>query len=476
MTTIFLPGNQSECGVVAETSFGAIVGDATSGFPVDGLDFVMLNAEGVTLQAKHAARDYQDKNGLTRLGRIALAQLATWALSMHLRPGPTQGTAMDGAVFLTKGGFSAGTNRADAAAGVPTTTTFDVADGTKLSVGQILQINHSTDGVIYRQIIGIATNTVTVRPAMASAPTATDVVNNGLPYLLNGTMADAPDSVQIAAWKRDGYQGALAFGAFVKSGTITFGANEPAVIKLEGEAQRVVSGGLMKLNGAINNSVTTLTLDDSSGLDEGLVVKIDTEAILLGTRSGETFTGCTRGWGSTAAASHNDDADVMVYQPTVSYQSQAPIAPKDCHAYIWQGDGNAPYEISISQGTFQWTTGAEAIGPFAGSAYTAGRYQTSKREASITLNGYLVVGDGTNTQNTQKFLGISKEGGDVGCLIVIGAGVAAGGGVFAIVAPTCKVFETPDVADSGDAQIPLSLKLEVLGTTLMNDEFAFGAL
>lgn len=65
------------------------------------------------------------------------------------------------------------------------------------------------------------------------------------------------------------------------------------------------------LNGAVNNSVTSLTVDDASGLEADTgYIKVDDEIIAYGARSGNNLTSLTRGALNTTAASHADDAHV----------------------------------------------------------------------------------------------------------------------------------------------------------------------
>jgi hypothetical protein len=70
-----------------------------------------------------------------------------------------------------------------------------------------------------------------------------------------------------------------------------------------------------QLNGAINNSVTTITVDSTTGFSTPTgTLLIDSETITYTGTSGTTFTGCTRGvsgTGSGAAASHADNAAVV---------------------------------------------------------------------------------------------------------------------------------------------------------------------
>ena len=60
------------------------------------------------------------------------------------------------------------------------------------------------------------------------------------------------------------------------------------------------------LNGAVNASVTTLTLDSTAGFETAGTVTIDDEQITYTGKSSTQFTGCTRAANSTTAASHSD--------------------------------------------------------------------------------------------------------------------------------------------------------------------------
>lgn len=64
------------------------------------------------------------------------------------------------------------------------------------------------------------------------------------------------------------------------------------------------------LNGAINNSVTTITVDDASSFPSTGTLLIDSEYITYTGTTSTTFTGCTRGANGSTAESHNDDSVV----------------------------------------------------------------------------------------------------------------------------------------------------------------------
>jgi len=64
------------------------------------------------------------------------------------------------------------------------------------------------------------------------------------------------------------------------------------------------------LNGSVNDSVTTLTLDSTAGFETKGTVTVGSEQITYTGKSATQLTGCTRGANSTSAASHSDDAVV----------------------------------------------------------------------------------------------------------------------------------------------------------------------
>jgi hypothetical protein len=86
--------------------------------------------------------------------------------------------------------------------------------------------------------------------------------------------------------------------------------------------QTIFNSAEGELNGAINNSVTTITLDDASNIIDRIngpdgakdaafmtYIKIDDEIIQFTGISGNNLTGCTRGALNTIAASHDNGAN-----------------------------------------------------------------------------------------------------------------------------------------------------------------------
>ena len=77
-----------------------------------------------------------------------------------------------------------------------------------------------------------------------------------------------------------------------------------------------VPGATTTLNGAINNSVTTITLTDATSFSTSGSIRIEDEIITYTGKSSNDLTGCTRGTNGTTAASHADS--IAVRQSTVS--------------------------------------------------------------------------------------------------------------------------------------------------------------
>ena len=64
------------------------------------------------------------------------------------------------------------------------------------------------------------------------------------------------------------------------------------------------------LDGGIDASVTTVTVDSTAGFEDIGTITIETENISYTAKTATTFTGCTRGADSTSAASHLDNVTV----------------------------------------------------------------------------------------------------------------------------------------------------------------------
>ena len=67
------------------------------------------------------------------------------------------------------------------------------------------------------------------------------------------------------------------------------------------------------LDGAIDDTVTTITVTSTTGFDAAGTIQIENETITYTGTTSTTFTGCTRGANSTTAASHVDTTNVAQF-------------------------------------------------------------------------------------------------------------------------------------------------------------------
>ena len=87
------------------------------------------------------------------------------------------------------------------------------------------------------------------------------------------------------------------------------------------------------LNGSLDASTATVTVDSTDDFPEQGRIKIDDEEILYTGKTPTTFTGCTRGARSSRATTHSDNAVVNNGYKVIltDLTSQVPIALEDKH-------------------------------------------------------------------------------------------------------------------------------------------------
>jgi len=85
------------------------------------------------------------------------------------------------------------------------------------------------------------------------------------------------------------------------------------VIAARGTSVYRATGASTDLDGALNSTATTITVNSTSGFSDTGTLLIGSEQITYTGTTTTTFTGCTRGANSTTAASHADDATVQQY-------------------------------------------------------------------------------------------------------------------------------------------------------------------
>jgi hypothetical protein len=170
----------------------------------------------------------------------------------------------------------------------------------------------------------------TFRITMASAETGTGVTAGGTltmtPYVYIGPTLQTP---------------AYGFGTGLWGGVVI-----PSVSN--------------QLNGAINNSVTTITVDSTTGFPATGRIDIDTELITYTGITPTTFTGCGRGANGTTAASHLDNAIVTNATYWQDWGEESSVTTVNLDPGSWSLDNFGQILVAtIKNGkTFTWDPSA----------------------------------------------------------------------------------------------------------------------
>lgn len=470
MATGYGQGFKKKCATFAETTFGSSTATPTSSTNP-------LRVKRVSLNATTPGEAYRDNHGRTRVGDVQKAQSFQFSIETDLRPGPTLGTAPDGVEdILVNSGFDVGTNTADTvqASPSPTATTFDVAAAGNYANNELVIIDNNTDGVVVRQIkSGAGTTSLVVRPAMTTAPSTSDAVNNGISYLPNETMANTPDSFTVFSTGGDEFM-QIGTGCVADEIAIEFGGDEQVRANYSGPCRSVAFTYETQLAANVTSTgQTSITVDNGEHIYPNTFIKMSTEVMIVTAVSGNVLTVLRGQDGTSALASITSGEAVLAHEWSQTFQSDSPISSVDCNAYLWDGDTNTPIEMCITGGSVTVRNNINPIGPKVGDTVTMGAYSVGIREVEGTLEGYLEVGD--TTGRFVRMFGEAHNRTTIGLLIVCGTPTASGGDVFALCCPT-TYWENAEVDNSNDGVIPLSFNFQARGTATENDEIALAFL
>ena len=157
----------------------------------------------------------------------------------------------------------------------------------------------------------------------------------------------------------------------------------------------VSSGTITTLNGALTAAATTVVLTDATGFANGDVCHVSQEAILLANKSGNTFTGCTRGYRLTSAVPHDTAVKVYSFKPSLyrskaflykGYQGLALDSWLPAFGGIVTGEDKSPGRLAVSIKSTTWET-------YADRKRTLVRLSDDLREGSVV--GLILTGDYT---------------------------------------------------------------------------------
>jgi len=109
------------------------------------------------------------------------------------------------------------------------------------------------------------------------------------------------------------------------------------------------------LNGSLNDSATTITVDSTTGFSSTGTIYIESEQVTYTGVSSTTFTGCTRGANSTTAASHSDNVRVAQFD---SGATPTHVARTPDNNFVLYPYPNKTYEIKYEYFTKPTTLSA----------------------------------------------------------------------------------------------------------------------
>jgi len=202
----------------------------------------------------------------------------------------------------------------------------------------------------------------------------------------------------------------------------------------------ITGSAITQLNGAINDSVTTITVDATASFPASGVILIGDELITYSGKNSTQFTGCTRGASGTTAASHADN--VIVYN-AVDYFGWGESASDstDTQLRLWsQSNFGEDLLFSPRRGAlYYWSPGTGTapaistrgtlIGSFSGTADT--NSTTTLTVTGVTSGaifvGMTVAGTGITVGTTIAAFGTGTGG--VGTYTLSAAATATNTGI-----------------------------------------------
>jgi hypothetical protein len=264
--------------------------------------------------------------------------------------------------------------------GSPTLTVTDIAHGAQAG-----------DFVTYSGAVALGGN-ITATILNAEFQIASYVSSNQ--YTITASVnADASDSGNGGGAVVGAYQ--ITTGSDIYTQNIGWGAGA--------WGGAIVGTVTNQLDGSINNSVTTITVDDATAFSTPTgTLLIDSETITYTGTTGTTFTGCTRGVngvGSGAAVSHADNAAVVQSTSFIGWGQPATVGI-GVQLRLWSHSPFGEDLIFNPRGTslFYWANAA--------SASTFNRAQLLGPSATIVTKSGSVTTD-SNCPTVANFVMVS---------------------------------------------------------------------
>jgi hypothetical protein len=414
---------------------------------------------GVTTSGPAAFSFYEDKRDTsTKQGVISEKREASLALECYAYM-TTVGTAPDWWDLLLYGGWQQQTGpAATTVTGVTSTTTvIALTTAAGITVKGCAEISGELRRITAVDAAG-APNTITVTPALSSAPVATTIVSFGITAYPKDARADDQDA--LTGWAGNNRSMERFVGWVIDTLNLSMGGTGAAKITASGPARERNLLYSTALSAGINDAVTTIPVDDGTACPADasatnpFYFEVGTEVLKIIAVSGNNWTSDTRGVYAHggAAAAHLEDAEVFPAVPTGTYAGTP--APATSGQIILNGDDMQLGEVSLAcemgvvpregQHGDKWAFSGYVLGMR--SIKPSGNGSSFYDEAGVRMQ------EATNRTAIQFF---AQQGGSSGAII-------------AFECPTVRL----DFADyaRGEDEVQIAMGGEAEGTSAGEDE------
>ena len=198
----------------------------------------------------------------------------------------------------------------------------------------------------------------------------------------------------------------------------------PTALDTADDLVRATNNATTQLSGSISSSITSIAVNSTALFPVSGIIRIDQEIIsYTGTSGGNTFTGCTRGFEGTTAASHSNNSGVFLDITAASnnVKNDAIIA---IETKIGTG-ASTPTANTVMRGT---GTGTSAYGQIVNADVSATAAIAHSKLANMTA-GTVMVGNASNVPTATAITGdvtIANDG-----VTAISSGVILNGDINA---------------------------------------------
>lgn len=452
-------GHELRVFVDPQTDFATRAADA----PV-GADAVLCRSVSVTPSRP-------SEPGADRYGKITevdgyeveMAHGAEWSMEADVNLSGAIGTDSDLHDLLTSGGWTQddGGGSLDTTANgsnshTATASTIGVASTTTVVAGDAVAIA-TTSGTYLRRVTSVSSGTsITVSPPLVDSsgelvdPDSADTVKSVAIYSVN---QDRTDAEAFTMWATYEQWADVLTGCATTQETWSLSPSQTATLACSGFAQKSAQMGFARLDGAINNTVTSIDVDwavlSEDALPAHYLIGSEVVEVVAISSDGLTWT-VTRGDAlGGSAASHSDGDELYPYRPSPTYAT-AKVSAK-CGAVSVFNDTS----LRLQSATVEIDWGIEEDPQWLGSCNVRDGYAVSGKVAVSVSMEALLRRDGAAIMAHQ--MARRTEGA-----LLMQQGDTAG----AMLALYCPVVRLDEPARTTADKVGLSLSGRAIGASL----------